>query len=126
MKTARLVIGIISMVLFVFVSFQSCAAGLGNALAANNETSGSSGLLIAFCFLIAGIIGVATRNKSKGGPITAGCFYALGGVIGIATDSTLYADLKVWAVLSLIFAAVFILGAVLNKKTNPKEVTTEN
>ena len=29
MKTAKLVIGIISMVLFVLVAFQSCAAGLG-------------------------------------------------------------------------------------------------
>ena len=35
MKTAKLVIGIISMVLFVLVAFQSCAAGLGNALADN-------------------------------------------------------------------------------------------
>lgn len=115
MKTARLVIGIISMVLFVFVSFQSCAAGVGNALSENGETSGSAGLLIAFCLLIAGIVGVATRNKGKGGPITAGVIYAIGGISGLATNSTLYGDLKVWAVLSLIFAAVFILGAILQK-----------
>ena len=115
MKTAILVIGIISIVLFAFVSFQSCAAGLGNAIADNGETSGSSGLLIAFCFLIAGIVGIATRNKKKGGAITAGCFYALGGVVGIATSSSLYGDLKVWAVLSLIFAVVFILGGVKQK-----------
>lgn len=66
MKTAKLVIGIISMVLFVLVAFQSCAAGLGNALADNGEVSGTSGMLLAFCMLIAGIVGVATR-KSKGG-----------------------------------------------------------
>lgn len=117
MKTARLVIGIISMVLFALVSFQSCAAGLGNALVENGETSGSAGVLIAFCFLVAGIVGVATRNKGKGGPITAGVIYALGGLIGLATDSTLYGDLKVWAVLSLIFAVVFILGAIKQKDT---------
>ena len=45
MKTAKLVIGIISMVLFVLVAFQSCAAGLGNALADNGEVSGTSGML---------------------------------------------------------------------------------
>ena len=54
MKTAKLVIGIISMVLFVLVAFQSCAAGLGNALADNGEVSGTSGMLLAFCMLIAG------------------------------------------------------------------------
>ena len=74
MKTAKLVIGIISMVLFVLVAFQSCAAGLGNALADNGEVSGTSGMLLAFCMLIAGIVGVATR-KSKGGGIVAGVFY---------------------------------------------------
>ncbi|ABX40896.1 hypothetical protein [Lachnoclostridium phytofermentans] len=118
MKTARLVIGIISMVLFAFVSFQSCAAGVGNALVNNGESSGSAGMLIAFCFLIAGIVGVATRNKGKGGPMTAGVFYALGGIMGLATSSTLYGDLKIWAILSLIFAAVFILGALKQKTEN--------
>lgn len=121
MKTARLVIGIISMVLFALVSFQSCAAGLGNALAENGESSGSAGVLIAFCFLVAGIVGVATRNKGKGGPITAGVIYALGGLIGLSTDSTLYADLKVWAVLSLIFAVVFIVGAIRQKSNENVE-----
>ena len=52
MKTAKLVIGIISMVLFVLVAFQSCAAGLGNALADNGEVSGTSGMLLAFCMTI--------------------------------------------------------------------------
>ena len=51
MKTAKLVIGIISMVLFVLVAFQSCAAGLGNALADNGEVSGTSGMLLAFCMI---------------------------------------------------------------------------
>ncbi|HCL04226.1 MAG TPA: hypothetical protein DHW61_17770 [Lachnoclostridium phytofermentans] len=118
MKTARLVIGIISMVLFAFVSFQSCAAGVGNALVNNGESSGSAGMLIAFCFLIAGIVGVATRNKGKGGAMTAGGFYALGGIIGLTTSSTLYGDLKVWAIVSLIFAAVFIFGALKQKTEN--------
>jgi Ca2+/Na+ antiporter len=87
----------------------------------NGETSGSAGLLIAFCMLVAGIVAIVTRNKSKGGPITAGGIYALGGIIGIATNSTLYGDLKVWAVLSLIFAAVFILGGIKQKDDSTTE-----
>lgn len=35
MKVWKLVSGILSIILFVFVSFQSCAAGVSNALEAN-------------------------------------------------------------------------------------------
>ena len=35
MKTWKLVSGIISIVLFAFVMFQSCAAGISNSLAEN-------------------------------------------------------------------------------------------
>lgn len=47
MKTWKLVSGILSIILSVFVAFQSGMAGLGNALADNNEVSGSAGLLVA-------------------------------------------------------------------------------
>lgn len=61
------------MVLFIFIMFQSCAAGVGNALAENGEVSGSAGAILAFFMLAAGIIGVATRNATKGGgALTAG------------------------------------------------------
>jgi len=113
MKTARTVIGIISMVLFVIIMFQSCAAGISNTLESNGEVSGSAGLLLAIFMLISGIIGVATR-KSKGGAITAGVFYALGGIIGISNIGT-FADLQIWSILSFIFAAVFIGTAIFQK-----------
>lgn len=113
MKTSRTVIGIISIVLFVLVSFQSCAVGLGNVIADNGEASGGAGLILAFCMLIAGIVGIATR-KTKGGTITSGCFYAVGGLIGIANVGT-FEDLKIWSILSFIFAAVFILTAIKQK-----------
>ena len=102
MKTAKLVIGIISMVLFVLVAFQSCAAGLGNALADNGEVSGTSGMLLAFCMLIAGIVGV---------------FYLLGGLLGIVNYGS-FSDLAIWSVLCFIFGAVFILGSLKMKKAD--------
>ena len=49
MKTAKLVTGILSIILFVFVTFQSCAAGVGNALSANGEVSGTAGVMVAVC-----------------------------------------------------------------------------
>lgn len=115
MKTTRLIIGIVSIVLFFVIVFQSCAAGIGNTLAENGESSGTAGFLLALCMLIAGIVGISTK-KSKGGSITSGCFYALGGIIGIANVGS-YADLQVWSVLSFIFAIVFILTGILQKET---------
>lgn len=114
MKTTRMIIGIISIVLFILVSLQSCAAGVGNALQSNGEVSGSAGLILSICMLIAGIVGIAAR-ASKGGAIVAGCFYAFGGLVGVVNVGS-YADLMVWSVLSFVFAAVFIIGAIMQKK----------
>ena len=55
MKTAKLVIGIISMVLFVLVAFQSCAAGLGNALADNGEAEHLECCLLSVFWLQASV-----------------------------------------------------------------------
>ena len=57
-KTGRLVVGIISIVLFVLVSFQSCAAGISNTLSANGATSGTSGFILAVFMLTAGLVGI--------------------------------------------------------------------
>ena len=118
MKTAKLVIGIVSMVLFLVITLQSCAAGVGNALEGNGEVSGTAGFILALCMLVAGIVGVAGR-KSFGTSITAGCFYAVGGVVGISNVGS-FADLMIWSVLSFIFAAVCIAAGILQKKTSPK------
>ncbi|SRR5690554_421295 len=114
MRTSRLIIGIISIVLFGLIIFQSCAVGAANALEGNEEVSGSAGLLLAICMLIAGIVGIVTRNKGKGGPITAGIFYLVGGLLGI-TNVGSFADLQIWSILSILFAGVYIVGAIRQK-----------
>ena len=116
MKTTRLVIGIISIVLFVLIAFQSCAAGLGNALAENGESSGSAGIILAFFMLIAGIVGIVAR-KSKGGAITSGAFYIVGGLVALTSIGT-YSDLKIWSALSIIFGIVFFITAFMQKNKN--------
>ena len=113
MKTTKLIIGIISIVLFALILFQSCAAGIGNAIDGNGETSGSSGALLAICMLVAGIVGIATRKGIAGGFVSGG-FYALGGIIGIANFGS-YGDLKIWSIISFIFAVVFIVGSIITK-----------
>lgn len=124
MKTAKLIIGIISIVLFGIIVFQSCAAGIGNALEDNGETSGSSGFFVAICMLIAGIVGIATRKGIAGGFVSGG-FYAIAGIIGISNYGS-FSDLMIWSVLSFIFAIVFIVGSIMTKNKKPTANTTED
>lgn len=120
MKTAKLVVGIISMVVFIFIVFQSCTAGVVNALEDNTEdASGGGGIILAICVLIGGIVGVATRN-SKGGGITSGVFYLLGSIIGFANLGT-YTDLVVWSVMALLFAILFFIGSFTIKKKDTQD-----
>ena len=115
MKTAKLVIGIISIVLFAIIMFQSCAVGMVNAIESNSDdASGGAGVFLAFAMLIAGIIGVATR-KSRGGGITAGVFYIIAALMGFINLGT-FGDLVVWSVLSLIFGIVFLAGSLKKKE----------
>ena len=83
MKTWKLVSGIISIVLFAFVMFQSCAAGISNSLAENGESGGSAGLIVAIILLAGGIVSIATRNGSKGGNIALIVLFALGALLRI-------------------------------------------
>lgn len=124
------VVGIISIVLFIVVTFQSCAAGIGNALSSNKEISGSAGLFLAILMLIAGIIAIISK-VSKGMTITSIIFYALAFIVGIANAGH-FSDLKIWSVLNLIFAALLIFHMFKYKelysgsKQNNVENTTEN
>lgn len=114
MKTAKLIIGIVSIVLTFLVLLQSCAAGLGDAMANQGGTSGVSGLFVGFFMLIAGIVAIAAR-KSKGGTMFCGIVYALAGLIGIFAHG-IFQDLIIWGGLCLIFAVVFLISAGKMKK----------
>lgn len=111
-KTWKLVSGIISIVLFAFVMFQSCAAGISNSLAENGESGGSAGLIVAIILLAGGIVSIATRNSSKGGNIALIVLFALGALCGFTMAGS-YADLNVWAAWCLICA---VFAAVSLKK----------
>ena len=59
MKTLKLILGIISFILSAFVLFQSCAAGIGNAIENNGEAGGSAGVILAICCIVAGIVAIS-------------------------------------------------------------------
>lgn len=127
MKVAKLVSGILSIVLALLVMFQSCAAGISNALEENGEIGGTGGLLVAICLIVAGIVGMATRNgEGKGASIVTAVFYGLGALVGYATAES-YADLNIWATVCLIFAVIYIIAAIKAKKPvkEPDSTTAE-
>ncbi len=116
MATFRLVIGIITIVLSVLITFQSCAAGVSNALEENGEVGGTAGLFLAICFLVAGIVGIVTRKSAGcGGAFTSAGFYIAAGLVGFAGAGS-YGDLTIWSVLSLVFGVIFIIAGILVKK----------
>lgn len=116
-STARLVLGIIAIVLFIFIMFQSCAAGLGNALEESNEFSGTSGFLLALFLLAGGITGVATRKSlSCKGLFAAGILFVPAAVLGGTSWNSTYSDLKIWTIVSLLFAAFYFICGIKTKK----------
>jgi hypothetical protein len=112
MKTAKLSIGIISIVLSVFVIFQSCAAGISNSLSSNGESSGMAGLLVAITLMVGGIIGLATRKShGRGGSLTSAGFYLFGALVGVLMAGS-YKDLYVWAFIAWAFGNVYLIDGV--------------
>ena len=93
MKTWKLVSGILSIIMFVFVTFQSCAAGISNSIEDNGEVGGSAGIIVAIMLLAGGIVSIATRNsKGKGGNIAVIVLFGLGAIMGFTMAGS-YTDL---------------------------------
>ena len=115
MKTWKLVSGILSIIMFFMVAFQSCAAGISNALEENGEVSGSAGVIVAVMMLAGGIVSIATRKGGKGGNIALIVLYGIGALMGFMLAGG-YSDLKIWAAWCLICAVLAIVALVKTKK----------
>lgn len=121
MKVWKLVSGILSIILFVIVTFQSCAAGLSNALEANGEVSGTAGVMVAVLMLAGGIVSIASRKvKGKGGNIALIVLFGLAALVGFANYGS-YSDLAVWSGWCLINAVLAVVAILTGKKSNAKE-----
>lgn len=115
MKTWRLVSGILSIVLSVFVVFQSMAAGLSNALEENGEVGGSAGLFVAIMLLVGGIVSIVVRKGGKGGSIALIILFGLGALLGFSGAGS-YKDLTIWAGWCAICAVLAVLSLFSKKK----------
>lgn len=116
MKTWKLVSGILSIIMFVIVAFQSCAAGVVNALDDKGGTSGSIGFLVAILMLAGGIVSVASRKSvKKGGNIALVILFGLAALMGFTGHGN-YSDLVIWSVWCLINAILAIVAIATAKK----------
>lgn len=110
--TGRLVFGIFSILIFVFMVFQSCVVGTINTFSYSGEISGTQGMLTAIMYLSAGITGIASRNsRSKGGPLASAILYWIGALF-TAGGSDIYGDLMIWGVLAACLGLFFMYCAI--------------
>jgi len=116
MKIWKLVSGILSIVFFVIVVFQSCAAGLANTLSDNGEISGSAGILVSVFLMTGGIVSIVSRNSAgKGASIALIIIFGLAALIGFSSYGS-YSDLAVWSGWCLINAVVAVIALIIPKK----------
>lgn len=116
MKTWKLVSGILSIILFLIVGMQSCAAGVANTLSENGEVGGSAGLIVAIMLLAGGIVSIATKNSTgKGGNIAIIVLYGIGAFLGFTLAGS-YSDLYIWSAWCLICAILAVVALTKGNK----------
>lgn len=116
MKTWKLVSGILSMILFVVVAFQSCAAGIVNTIEENGESSGSGGILVAIMMLAGGIVSTVTRkSEGNGGNIALIILFGIGTLTGFALAGN-FSDLNIWATWCLVNVILALVAMVKRRK----------
>lgn len=130
MKIWKLVLGILSMIIFIVVTFQSCAVGLSNAIDNNTkDLSASAGIALAVLMLTGGIVSVVTRkSKKNGGNIALIILFGLAAMIGL-TNLGKFEDLIVWSIWCLFNVVIAIISLIINKninKNNNKETKDIN
>ena len=127
MKTWKLVSGILSIVLSIFVMFQSSAAGLLNALDGSKESSGTAGLLVAFLMIAGGIVSIAVRKKiSNGGNIALIVIFGLAALIGFVSAAGKFKDLYFWASWCLLLAVLAIICIIKNRNNTSNDMVNED
>lgn len=125
MKVWKLVAGILSIIMSVFVLFQSSLAGVANTLSDNGEVGGSAGLFVAILLLTGGIVSICVRNSmKKGGNIALIVIFGIASLLGF-TFAGSYADLNVWAFWCLVNAVLAIVSLVKMKNVQPENTTIE-
>ena len=121
MKIWKLVSGIISIVVFIIATFQSCATGVVNVLE-DNETdmSAEGGIFVAFALLVAGIVSACVwKNASRGADVALILLYGIAALFGFMSLGT-FSDLEIWSWWAAICSGMAFISLFMprNKKIN--------
>lgn len=116
MKTWKLVSGVLSIFMFMIISFQSCATGFANAIESNDsDTSAGGGFFVALLLLIAGIVSVVTRkNKNNKGNVTLLIVFGIAAFTGYSNQGS-FGDLIVWSTWALLCLFITFISYFGNK-----------
>lgn len=116
MKMWKLVSGILSIILSAMVVFQSCAAGISNAMSNNEEISGTAGVIVAVLLLTGGIVSIATRkSEHRNGNIALIILFGLAALIGFTCHGS-YSDLVIWSYWCLINGVLALIALLRTGK----------
>ena len=91
-------------------------AGLANALEANEQSSGSAGLVVSICMLCGGIVSIVSRkNNSKGTNIALIILFGLATLTGFILAGN-YSDLiwSAWCLINAVLAFISLRKGIRN------------
>ncbi len=114
--TAKIVLGIISLVLFAFISFQSCVVRIGESLSGNGEVGGSFGVIVAFNLLVTGIIAIAARKTSSKVPWIISVVLLWFNYFCAKMFAGSYSDLVIWGFLSFAIGVFYLFSIARTTK----------
>ena len=106
MKTAKIVMGIISIVLSVQIYFTAKSLRVLEIMENTLDLGGTTGYWVAVLMFLLGIVTIVARS-SRGGSAFCMFGYMLTGYLGI-TYNGIYEDLVFWGALCLFFAVLFL------------------
>lgn len=106
---ARILCTLASVALFGIVCFQAFSNGLQNTVNGNVDYSGTAGVALATCYLIAGMVNICMRNRNSAPAFfLPALLYIGGGVVGML-NLGIFKTLIIWSYTGFVLAAVNIV-----------------
>lgn len=118
MKTTKLIVGILQIIIAAFIVFQSAAVGIGHAMEDSSDAGGSVGMVVALLYLVSGIVYLATK-KSKSMTADTICMIinVLAWIFAI-NNAHDYTDLAIWGWLAFIIGVGFFFWHLFTRKSS--------
>lgn len=102
MKTWKLVSGILSILLFVMISFESCSIILAMEMMEMEDSAGYFGLLMSAFLLASGIVSIISRKGGEALQIALIALFLLALVSGALAFRNFFGDMILWCVWCLV------------------------